>query len=329
MLTAQKNFIAEQVCVSRRACLIAFIFVFIGVSLSFCVAETKNPKNFGFVPSTIWYSKDPFFAGEKIRIYSAIFNYSEYDISGTVEFYDNGKLIGKSDFAIAGGGRLRDVWTDWVAAKGNHKTSAKIVNGKISTAGGKDEAVALENSQTREDERFVDSDTDGAKIGDISDEDDDNDGVSDAEEVQRGTDPLKKDTPTPSIQAIQKDGNIQNDTSEDVPSELLTTAGSVVQNINTFVDKQKEKLETKKEEVKKEIAKINSAEAENPEKGGKIEKENEKTAIEKTFRYIFLASLSAVSLILEYKILFYFILSIILYKTLKYIFRRIFKSRES
>ena len=276
---------------------LTLILISISVSLNWSAAETKTPKNLGFIPSNIiWYSKDPFFAGDKIRIYSAIFNNSEYDISGTVEFYDNGNLIGKLDFALAGGGGMRDVWIDWIAAKGNHKISAKIVDGKISTIGGGNETFALENSQAGESERFV-------------------------EEI-----------PAPVVQqpVVQKDENSQNGILKSVSPKLIAVAESVIQNINAFADRQKEKLETKKEEIKKEIAAINSGEVKNPEAGGEIVKETEGNASSdeaiktgKPLKYVFLASLSAANFVLEHKILFYLVLFGILYLILKFLFKRL------
>ncbi|MBI3634155.1 MAG: thrombospondin type 3 repeat-containing protein [Candidatus Yonathbacteria bacterium] len=163
-------------------------------NISFARAASEPIKNAGFIPANIWYSKDPFFAEEKIRIYTIIFNGSAYDLEGTVEFLDNGALVGKTPFSLAGGGRVRDVWIDWKAVSGKHIMTAQITHTTASLAGATKHAIVLDNTETGKSERIVDMDTDGDGIGNTEDLDDDNDGVPDITELQNGTDPLKKDT---------------------------------------------------------------------------------------------------------------------------------------
>lgn len=95
---------------------IFFILLLISGAHFVAQANEGSVKNAGFVPSNIWYSKTPFFADENIRIYTILFNGSSYDLDGTVEFLDEAtgapKIIGKTDFSISGGGRIRDVWID-------------------------------------------------------------------------------------------------------------------------------------------------------------------------------------------------------------------------
>lgn len=169
----------------------------IGMLLSspFVMAVEEAPlKNAGFVPANIWYSKDPFWGGEKIRIYTIIFNGSLYDLTGVVEFYDNQVLIGSTDFSLAGSGRVRDVWVDWVPKEGKHAVTTRIIKTKISGRDGKKRDVVLENAVGGVDTRTIDLDTDLDGVGNQEDEDDDNDGVLDGQEVRYGLDPLKKDT---------------------------------------------------------------------------------------------------------------------------------------
>lgn len=162
---------------------------------TFSVHAVEAPiKNAGFVPANIWYSKDSFFADDKIRIYTVIFNGSTEDIVGAVEFLDNGARISATDFSLASGGRVRDVWVDWVAESGKHVITARIAEVSVIKAGGKKVPVLLENAETGKNERIVDMDTDSDGIGNSDDSDDDNDNVPDIDEVKNGTDPLKKDT---------------------------------------------------------------------------------------------------------------------------------------
>ncbi|OIP64636.1 hypothetical protein AUK15_03105 [Candidatus Nomurabacteria bacterium CG2_30_43_9] len=173
-----------------------FLIIFlIGIGgTTFAYSAEPPIKNAGFVPTNIWYSKDPFFTGEKIRIYTIIFNGSSYDLEGTVEFLDNGVLMGESNFALSGGGRVRDVWVDWKATEGKHTMTARITGTTSSLAGGAKRAIVLDNTETGKSERDVDLDTDGDGVGNIEDLDDDNDDVSDVDELRNSTNPLKKDT---------------------------------------------------------------------------------------------------------------------------------------
>lgn len=132
------------------------LFLIGGVVPFICTAESL--KNAGFIPANIWYSKDPFFAEEKIRIYTVVFNGSSYDLEGTVKFLDNGVLIGKVPFSLAGGGRVRDMWIDWKATFGRHIITAEIMDATASIAGEDRHAIVLDNTETGKSERNVDID---------------------------------------------------------------------------------------------------------------------------------------------------------------------------
>ena len=141
-------------------------------------------KNAGFAPSNIWYSRSPFFSGDSIRIYTIIFNGSSEDLIGVVEFLDNGILIGKTDFSLASGGRARDVWVDWVAKDGKHTITARLSGVHAVGTGGKKRPIVLENIETAKNELAIDFDTDRDGIGNTDDLDDDNDNVSDIDEIK-------------------------------------------------------------------------------------------------------------------------------------------------
>src|SRR3989338_2094344 len=78
-------------------------------------------SNAGFLQGGIWYSKDPFFAGETVRVYAALFNSSSEDIAGTVEFLDNKRSLGAADFFVERGGKFVQVWVDWNVTEGEHR----------------------------------------------------------------------------------------------------------------------------------------------------------------------------------------------------------------
>lgn len=115
-------------------------------------AETLS--NTGFVPSNVWYSKDPFYAGDKIRIYSVVFSGSDKDLRGRVNFYDNNSLICTSEF-FSLASRISEVWCDWSVTVGKHIFSIKITNPKASEPGEPEESVVLSNSELKVGERIV------------------------------------------------------------------------------------------------------------------------------------------------------------------------------
>lgn len=125
--------------------LIIFLFCLFFLFSFNTVSATEVLKNTGLVQSGIWYSKDPFFEGDKIRIYSIIFNGSDSDILGEIVFEDNKKVICKGEF-VSVRGRTQELWCDWMATKGDHEIIAKIIDPKISPIGGTPYPVVLKNN---------------------------------------------------------------------------------------------------------------------------------------------------------------------------------------
>ncbi len=327
-----------------------FLLLIFGAAVlsGFCfhsaLSQSTILKNAGFVPGNIWFSKIPFFEGDKVRIYTVIFNGSENDLSGTVAFYDNDNLLGKNDFSLAGGGIIRDIWLDWTPSKSNHQISTRIINAKISKPGEEAQVIVLENSETKTESIFADSDTDKDGIGDANDEDDDNDGLTDKEElalgtdplktdtdgdgvkdgdeIKKGTDPLKKEIAQENFDAIPKKSLAENsgsgikaDVQKIIPPSILNPAVSAVQKIDAWRESQAKNLDEKVQEIKKEI-----------EADKKIESETKTSPkVEAPFKYFYLFLLSALKFVFEIRLLFYLALFIVIYYFLKFICKRIFR----
>ncbi len=304
----------------------------------------------GFVQGNIWYSKDPFFAGNAVRIYSGVFNGGSDDIIGTVEFSDNGSVIGTSEFQAVGGGRLREVWIDWQATAGAHTITAKIARALVTRAGKPNEPAQIVNGDSGQSARDVDIDTDGDNTGNTTDTDDDNDGVSDVDELRRGTDPLLKDTdgdglsdktdPAPTV----KGAAIQPVNSTQASSPVMDTANkavaSVTETIDTVADRIKNALEIKKRELEVKIAATEQAEAGvaqtkegqviNDVAGENIAPATRTTStpgdtVKRIALQLYRGAIIAALYILDHKILLYILLAFVLYKLIRFVFGRFFR----
>lgn len=248
--------------------------IFLSFFLLFNISSAQG-LNAGFV-NGLWYSKTPFFAGEEVRIYTVIQNQSGFDITGAVSFFDNGNLLGQSDFSIVNG-RLIEKWADWAVFQGEHEISVKISNTKKIEIGKDPEAIDLISNLPISEKYDVDFDTDGDGVGNKSDTDDDNDGQTDEEEKIAGTNPLvfdKKIVPqeNPKVTEQKKDSVSVNsedttvvekiiDKTTEIAGSLSETFLETADNTKKVLEKEKEKIDAelvleKKEEALKDIPKI-------------------------------------------------------------------------
>lgn len=323
------------------------IFSIIACTLSVSAAEAPI-KNAGFVPANIWYSQEPFFSGDEIRIYTVIFNGSSEDLVGTVEFFDNGVSINTTDFSLASGGRVRDVWVDWVAHDGKHTITARLVDVYAVGVGGKKRAIVLENAETGKSERVIDLDTDSDKVGNTDDLDDDNDSIPDIDEVQNGTDPLKKDSDGNGISdsdelALAKTrvllaekstststgdvGVVRNtlqSMDEKIPQPVKEAFLTGSNSIERFRISEGYQFRLAKEEKAKEID-ARAARARMLAAKGELPKKNEgiastvSSATEKPFAYATFAILALIQYFFEWKIVFYTVSLYVIYRLIRWV----------
>lgn len=146
--------------------------------------------NAGFVQG-LWYGNENIVASEPTRIYVALRNNTENDLTGTIRFSDNGSRIGVS-YVSALPGRLVEGWVDWTPRYGEHTITATLSDVRVYEIGQSPETGEVEDT-IAQDTIFVDYDTDKDGIPNKTDTDDDNDSVSDVDEEARNTDPLKAD----------------------------------------------------------------------------------------------------------------------------------------
>jgi len=144
-------------------------------------ASAQTEFNAGFVEG-LWFSTDDLLVGETIRIYAAIRNNTGDDMTGTVSFYDNEKLIAESDISALDG-RVIESWADWKPAFGDHELTAELDSIKLHSIGESPIRAKVEISLAA-DTIFIDEDTDNDKIGNQIDEDDDGDTIPDKDDAE-------------------------------------------------------------------------------------------------------------------------------------------------
>ena len=170
----------------------SFLLIFGFLSLTFFLfADGAWSAEFDYdlsiKQSDIHFSKEVLISGDHIRIYAKVRNVGNQDITGYVSFFTGAELIGNSQPVSVVPGSGDDVFVDFVIPENSFNVLAKIQG---------TEPVDQNSSNNQEQTVLIypDKDTDADGTVDRLDSDDDNDGLSDAEEQSLGTNPLKADT---------------------------------------------------------------------------------------------------------------------------------------
>lgn len=280
-----------------------FLTLFLLLSFTTVAYASDAPvKNAGFVQANIWYSKEPFFAGETVRIYTVIFNGSTQDLSGSVEFMDNGTSIAKAPFNLLGSGKALPVSVRWKAMEGKHTITARIVDASTSLYGGAKTPIVLENAEGVASVQTVELDPA-------------------VKEAQAKADATKAvETVTPIVGKVE--GAIQTVTNSiPVPIKEGTTASAnAAEDFRTTIENQ---LRVAKENKGKQLDIINARTASTT---AKIDVANKKAGIlstvsgytEKPFAYIMFGLLAFLQYFFAWRIIFYGVIFYILYRLIKW-----------
>lgn len=151
--------------------------------------ETLLASTLGIAPERVWLSQGDTFVGDQVTISTVVVNNSNAEFRGTVEFLDGKTSLGKREVDLSPG-KSQIVDFPWNATYGQKTFSARIIDPILGTSSTKLGSSANSGSISQ----FVDLDTDGDRIGNQADPDDDNDGLSDVDEKKLGTNPLLADT---------------------------------------------------------------------------------------------------------------------------------------
>ncbi len=318
----------------KTSAIIIATFIFsVFVAPVFGAVDTKHV---GFVDSSLWFDREPFFSGENLRIYTTLANSSSADFKASVEFYDGNAVIGSAEVTLERNGGFQVVWVDWTPKEGDHTVSVKITNATLTQPGEESKSVEYGNSKTYTLSRFVDTDTDNDGIGNTEDTDDDNDGIPDKEdtepliayiEQENKTDQaegssIKKDLEDKSTQIVSKVGEFASSTSP----KIIAGVNDTVNTIEKFRKEQSKNINEKIKETKEKI----KNEKENLEDGYLDETEEVKKSA--PFNQLQLLALTVAGYTLSNKIAFYitgvFILYFLLRKIIPWIYRLIRGRRE-
>ncbi len=274
----------------RKVWLVLFLLLFL-----LPIETSAQTQNAGFVPGSIWYSKDPFEEGDKIKIYTLIFNPDKRELSGTVLFFDKTTLLGKKDFAIATQ-TAKDLSINWTVDAGSHSIRAEIQNAKFLLSPGKYEAAKLAESETKADTRTVSKKIIPGEAGE-----------GESKTAATGG---------ASFESIKNLGTSIEEYTPDFIANPIVLGASFVEDFRVDTGAT---TENKKAEVQAEIKTLE--EKKTPESS---EPAKESNVFLKPFKYVELFFLSIASFLLNNKILFYIILFALVALILRFIWNKIF-----
>jgi hypothetical protein len=284
------------------------LFLFLLFSLVPTNSIFAQSSNVGFIPANIWYSKDPFEEGDKIKIYTLVFNPDARELSGTVVFFDNSTFLGKKDFK-ASPKSVKDIYIDWTVNAGDHTIFAKIENAKFLISKDKYEEVYVAENKTQESKRDV-----AKKI------------IADLPEKIINS--VSNTAPVTGIKKTIKDNT---------PAFVTNTINSTTNFLEDIRESSKNSLENKKESVQKEIDILNKIKINKEAKiadDGTIKKgETVKEAVKSTetknlaikpFKQAEYFILTTLAFIFKNKIIFYGLIILIIFWILRFLWRLIF-----
>ncbi|MDZ4231894.1 MAG: hypothetical protein U1C72_01430, partial [Candidatus Pacearchaeota archaeon] len=297
------------------------VFLLVIIFSLFCfplIGLAASLSNAGFLQGGIWYSKDPFFAGETVRVYAALFNSGSEDIAGSVEFFDNGYSLGTSDFFVEHSGKFAQVWVDWNTSEGEHLVEAIITEASAIRIGKEAVPIQLQQNVAQQSARRVQMDSDGDGIGNDDDIDDDNDGISDAQELLQGTNPLVPLT-------LQEEAAIAGEKQEVKAKEDDTITETLIALLPDAVEVRAVAVHEAAQKMLVPVVKLVEEKKEEATQGAEaIRKNPEARQTEKVQASLYAASLSGAVFILKTEALLYLVSLLFAYLFLRMILRRMF-----
>ncbi|MBU0646607.1 PKD domain-containing protein [Patescibacteria group bacterium] len=166
----------------------------------------------GITAADVFFDTDaPLVAGDHIRLYARVHNHGEVDVEGYVAFFQGSIPIEESQIiSVRAGGAPEEVFVDFVVPSGTFNIRADIKG-----TDPQDQNSSNDSAMTKLLSPIFDDDRDGVangddncpsqanpnqadadndSLGDVCDDDDDNDGISDDVESEIGSSPTATDT---------------------------------------------------------------------------------------------------------------------------------------
>lgn len=271
------------------------IFIFSSILLGGLEVSAQSQSNIGFVKENIWYSKDPFVEGDKIKIYTLVFNPDARQFSGTINFFDDTMLLGKKDFKLAPQSS-QVISIDWTATAGAHRIFAKIENAKFLIAKDNYEDVYLKSDETTKSTRTALKNIPIPELPDVRE------GFKEALDTTRVTEPIK---------------NLAEKVGDSLPDFLQVPTEVVLGKIENFRETVVGAATEQQEKVEEQLGVIKIAKT--PQ-----EETKSKTGILKPFKYLELFLITLFTVAFETKWIFYSISFLFTILIIRYIWSRFF-----
>ncbi|MBL7045727.1 MAG: thrombospondin type 3 repeat-containing protein [Parcubacteria group bacterium] len=286
-----------------------------------------NVEYVGFLQSSVWFEKEPFFAGKSIRVYTALANSTEADVDGVVKFLSNGVEIGRGDVTLERQGGFQVIWTDWTPTNGTHKVFAEFINVVATEPGGPPQSIIYTGEVASAEAREVDTDTDGDGIGNKIDTDDDGDGVLDInDDSPLVPNTLIKEDKEAALATVEDAVERAAEIATDVADEFIPIAKSTTEKVVDTLEKtrleQGAKVDAAKERLKEKLEEEQSG----------VELPDGEEADSTPFGAMRLVALTAASYTLNNAYAFYAAFMVALYfvvwRGLGWLFRKVRRNRD-
>lgn len=140
-----------------------------GVFPAFTLAASdaaRPSRNIGFPTQEVWLSADTILEGESVFIHAIVLNDAPGVFTGTMEFYDDIRLLGKTQFSVTGTQKVRVVSLAWEATAGEHRITAKITDPKLTRPDGSSVIPSITSPVTAPKTIAVERDANGNGIRD-------------------------------------------------------------------------------------------------------------------------------------------------------------------
>lgn len=128
-----------------------FVFIFFLTPI-FAIAEVTSA---GIPKDLIWFSKSSLYAGDTVNVYTVVYNSTPYQLAGTMELRDSRRVLGKQEFTVGPSGASEVVVIPWKVTSGNHNLRMFVTNGVFTFNGKTIANVGVTHVQSGQIELFT------------------------------------------------------------------------------------------------------------------------------------------------------------------------------